>query len=213
HKTLSSVSLEALQTLLASVEFHPFFAVIAPIIILNLMVPIVLRSYRGMVMREITTIFAALYFGWFLAHTILLRNLPNGLELTTFFLIVVVANDVGAYTAGRAFGSHKLLPEISPKKTWEGFFGGISGSLLASAGFSFLLADLTFPLVLGAGLVISLTAPFGDLIVSVIKRDMNRKDASALIPGHGGLLDRADSIILSAPNYYYYLVLLRSLAS
>lgn len=199
-----------LDTLQRSSGFHPFYAVLVPLIMIVLSVPIFLRSYQGMVLRELTTIFALLYFGWFSAHLILLRNLEGGLGLTTFLLVVVAVNDVSAYGAGRLFGAHRLIAEISPKKTWEGFFGGMVGSVVASLSFSFLAPQLSVTSVLMAGFLIAVTAPFGDLVVSVIKRDMNKKDSGDIIPGHGGLLDRTDSLIFSAPNFYYFVFLVES---
>lgn len=186
--------------------FHPFYAVLVPIIMIVLAVPIFLRSYQGMVLREFTTIFALLYFGWFSAHLILLRSLEGGLGLTTFLLVVVAVNDVAAYGAGRLFGVHALIAEISPKKTWEGFFGGMLGSVVASLTFGFLAPQLSLSALLLSGFLIAVTAPFGDLVVSVIKRDMNKKDSGDIIPGHGGLLDRTDSLIFSAPNFYYFVI-------
>jgi len=200
----------ALEILHGLQGVHPFYAVIAPVIMINLLTPIVLRSYQGMVWKELATIFAVLYFGWFLAHSILIRNLEQGLELTTFLFLVVVANDIGAYVFGRLLGKHKLLSEISPRKTVEGFVGGIFCSLLTASAYNAAFPEFSPLQALLAGLVISLAAPFGDLIVSVIKRDLNQKDSSKLIPGHGGLLDRSDSIILSAPNFYYLVILLHS---
>lgn len=210
---IPNTNLSIVQAKIDSMGFHPFYAVIVPIIMINLLVPIFLRSYRGMVMRELSTIFAILYFGWFLAHSILLRNLDNGLTLSTYFVLIVAANDICAYTAGRTLGRHKMAPEISNKKTWEGFAGGLIGSLISAVGFKFLIPGFSLINALGAGLLMAIAAPFGDLIVSVMKRDMNKKDSSNLIPGHGGLLDRSDSIIFAVPNFYYYVLLLQTIGN
>lgn len=192
-------------------QFHPFFAVIGPVIILNLMVPIVIHTYQGMVKKELGTIFASLYFGWFLAHMILIRNMENGYQLTIFLLLLVIANDTFAFAVGKLIGKHKLISKISPKKTWEGFFGGLIGSILVAVLYKYQLADYSLLEALLAAVLVSFTAPFGDLTVSVIKRDMKQKDMGNLIPGHGGLLDRMDSIIFSAPNFFYFVLLVDTL--
>jgi len=119
----------------------------------------------------------------------------------------VVFNDVLAYTVGRMWGKTPLAPAISPKKTREGALGGLAGSLFAALTFRYAVPDLNLTAVLAAGLLIGVAAPLGDLIISVIKRDMSVKDSGNLIPGHGGLLDRCDSLIFATPAFYYYLLL------
>ncbi len=149
----------------------------------------------------------ALYIGWLGGHMLLLRALPQGdRRLLVAFAITWLA-DSGAYFAGRAWGRHPLAPRLSPKKTWEGLVGGIvtgviSGALLASLG-----AMAPGPGAL-LGLLLSVINPLGDLGVSLIKRQVGVKDTSGLIPGHGGVLDRIDSLLVTAVVGYYYNVLL-----
>lgn len=179
------------------------------VIMFVLTIPVLLGKYEGMVMRESVTVFGILYFGWFLGHLILMRNLVNGFGYILFLAAAVVLNDVLAYTFGRLWGKTQLTPKISPKKTVEGAVGGVLGSLLAVIVFHYAVPALSWPAAIGAGLVVGAAAPLGDLVISVMKRDMSVKDSGNLIPGHGGLLDRCDSLIFAAPAFYYYLLLAR----
>ena len=114
------------------------------------------------------------------------------LLLTVF--VAIWANDTGAYLAGSTFGKHKLFPSVSPKKSWEGFFGGFVASIIAAG---LLLGWKPSSLVFGA--VISIAATWGDLFESMIKRQVGVKDSGNIIPGHGGILDRIDSLLLVLP--------------
>jgi hypothetical protein len=120
-------------------------------------------------------------------------------------IALTFSNDTGAYFAGHAFGRHKLLPRVSPSKTWEGFFGG----MLASIGTAFVVralgaSQLSTLDCLALGVVVSILGPLGDLAESLLKRSMGVKDSGRLIPGHGGLLDRIDALIFTAPWAYFY---------
>jgi phosphatidate cytidylyltransferase len=190
----------------------PFFYLMPLFVIMMVLcVPIFLGRYEGMLMKESATMFGVLYFGFFLAHLLFLRHLENGFGYLIFLSVAVVLNDVLAYTVGRLAGRHKMTPHISPKKTWEGAFGGLLGSLLGVVVFKYAVPALSWPAAFSAGVIIGVTAPLGDLIVSVIKRDMQVKDSGQLIPGHGGLLDRCDSLILATPAFYYFLLLVKRL--
>lgn len=121
-------------------------------------------------------------------------------------LLIVWANDVGAYLFGIALGRHRLLERLSPKKSWEGFFGG----LLCAVGTGVLLAHLQHsPLLLwgAAALVIALTGVWGDLAESMFKRSIGVKDSGAILPGHGGFLDRFDALLVAVPFVFIYLIL------
>ena len=174
------------------------------------------RSYHSMV----NTIFCGLYAPIGMLTLIRMREHSFGLHeenalagflLTAALMMMVWGNDVFAYFVGKKFGKHLLAPKISPKKTWEGFGGGIAGAV---AGLAIvLIAAPDFPLswlqMLPAALLISLFGPIGDLAESKLKRLYDTKDSSNLLPGHGGLFDRFDALLMAAPAAYLYLELLR----
>lgn len=186
-------------------SLHPFYILPVLIIMIVLIVPLVLQRYQGMSGRESYTIFGVLYCGWFLAYLVFIRNHAGGFGYTMFLCMTVVWNDVLAYTTGRLLGRTKVAPLISPKKTREGALGGFLGSVAAALLFRFLIPGLTPSMALGIGALVGVTAPLGDLIVSVVKRDAGAKDSGNFIPGHGGMLDRCGSFIFATPAFYYYL--------
>ena len=130
--------------------------------------------------------------------TVVLTAAEGGQWWTLAFIVIAVAADVGAYAFGLMFGKHKMAPVISPKKTWEGFAGGAGASLVAGVLLSILMLGNTWWFGLLFGVAIFLTATLGDLAESLIKRDIGIKDMSSWLPGHGGFLDRLDSILPSA---------------
>jgi phosphatidate cytidylyltransferase len=111
------------------------------------------------------------------------------------------------FTWGKLLGRHKIIEKISPNKTWEGFIGGLLSTVLAAILLKFL-TPFTTNEAIGAGLLIACTGFVGDIIVSAIKRDFGLKDTGTVIKGHGGILDRMDSLIISAPFFFYYVYLL-----
>lgn len=115
------------------------------------------------------------------------------------------ASDSFAYFTGRAFGSHKLAPAISPNKTIEGFFGGLIGTIAVVVGLGWLLA-MPLPQMAALGAAIAVLGTLGDLVESMMKRQTGIKDSGAIIPGHGGVWDRFDSVLFTAPLVYYYTV-------
>jgi phosphatidate cytidylyltransferase len=127
------------------------------------------------------------------------------LHIPLGFLIMLWANDTGAYLAGRAFGHTKLFERHSPKKTWEGFIGGVLISAGAALILSYFYAELTWPHWIIIALLISFFGTTGDLVESMFKRSINVKDSGGILPGHGGLLDRFDGLLLAAPIVYTYL--------
>jgi phosphatidate cytidylyltransferase len=130
---------------------------------------------------------------------------PNlSTKLLGYFFLVIMGSDTGAYYVGKTFGKHKLVPKVSPNKTWEGFFGGIALSLIFAALSTFLFfPELPYKISLPLALVMSIIGVFGDLAESAIKRSTGTKDAANILPGHGGLLDRLDSLLFNAPILYY----------
>jgi phosphatidate cytidylyltransferase len=165
---------------------------------------------------SVSAVFAMAYVGLTLLTIPALREQPNGPTLVVFLLFVVWAGDITALYVGRALGRHKLAPAISPGKTWEGAIGSVAGSLLVT-GLLFWLATqlarwnfvkLSFAdeiwwywLVMAA--VVNVAAQVGDLAESALKRSAGVKDSGSLLPGHGGVLDRIDALLLAAPALWY----------
>ena len=144
----------------------------------------------------------------FMAFGAILVVPPDGTARTLTFLLVVIGSDTGGYAAGALFGRHPMAPRVSPKKSWEGFAGSIVlGSAAACLCLALLLhATWWFGLLVGPALVV--TAVTGDLVESLIKRDLGIKDMGSLVPGHGGLMERLDSLVTSAPIAWLLLLLL-----
>lgn len=119
--------------------------------------------------------------------------------------VLIWCNDTFAYLVGSQLGKHKLFPRISPNKTWEGFFGGVVFTLLASAVFFYFQPYMPLSAWLGLALVVLIFATLGDLFESSLKRSYNKKDSGKFMPGHGGILDRIDSLLFVLPMAYFYL--------
>lgn len=130
----------------------------------------------------------------------LVRLHAEGPQLLLFLLLLVVAADIGAYFAGRAFGKHKLAPKVSPGKTWEGVFGGLMAALLMAAAGVWWFQMSTVPFMILC-LVVAVASVVGDLTESLFKRHAGLKDSGSLLPGHGGVLDRVDSVTAAAPVF------------
>ena len=151
-------------------------------------------------------ILAVLYAGALGAHWILLRNGADGREWIIVMLAVTFATDTAAYGVGRTIGRHRLAPRLSPGKTWEGAIGGFGGGLAVGLALPPLLG-----LSPGAGTaaIVAVSLPVaamgGDLLESALKRRIGTKEMSELLPGHGGLLDRLDSLLLTGPALYWIL--------
>ncbi len=155
--------------------------------------------------RMAVLLFGIIYVSFLLSHMILLRNQPKGLQWVFFLLMTVWAGDTCAYFTGTLIGKHKLYPKISPKKSIEGLLGGLAGSIIVAFFFRrFFLQDLTWSHTMMLAFFIMILGQMGDFGESMIKRSVNVKDSSRLIPGHGGLLDRLDSLLFSTPFLYYY---------
>lgn len=150
-----------------------------------------------------------LYLPCLLVHIVLVFQLPYGRQWIFLVLLVVMAADTAAYFVGSLIGRSKLYPAISPNKSWEGAVGGVVGSLLGAG-----LAKLWFFPELGGldlvavGLLLSISGQLGDLFESLLKRSFAVKDSGSMIPGHGGLLDRLDSLLFAFPTAYFYAVLI-----
>jgi len=152
------------------------------------------------------TLAGPLYLGWVAGHFILLRNMEQGLSWLILALPTTWITDSGAYFVGLAWGRHKLWPRYSPKKTWEGAIGGLVSGVIGGALIAWLLPDLRLIDGLVVGTLIPLLTPFGDFAISMMKRQAGVKDSSHIIPGHGGFLDRLDTLLFAVVIVYYYAV-------
>ncbi len=153
--------------------------------------------------------FGIFFIGWSLSHLVLLRGLPDGKLYILFLCAIVWVGDSIAMYVGKMIGRHKMSMSISPGKTWEGATGGLIGGLVAAvASRNYLVPQLTLGQCLLLALLLSTTAQISDLCESMIKRYTGVKDSGELIPGHGGLLDRIDSLLFAAPTFVYTLRLL-----
>ena len=160
------------------------------------------------------TLGGLLYLPLLLGHFLWLRGLPSGREWVLLALLSSFATDTAAYFTGRALGHRKLAPRLSPGKTWEGAVGGLAGAVVAvvllPGALSWLPGAAALPLsppaALLLGLLLGLVAQLGDLAESYLKRAAQAKDAGQVIPGHGGVLDRLDSLVFAGPVVYYYAI-------
>jgi len=152
-----------------------------------------------------------LYVGWMLSYWVNLRILEDGKGWVYLALLTTFANDTGAFFVGRAWGKRKLASAISPGKTWEGALGGFVSAIIVAVAISkipvlFSHSLLGYWQVILLGCLISLFAQLGDLVESLLKRNMGVKESGKLLPGHGGILDRFDSLIFVGAMVYYYVI-------
>lgn len=158
------------------------------------------------------TVSGIFYVGWLGSYAVSLRELPLGMIWTLVVIFAASMSDAGAYLFGSLFGRHKIAPALSPKKSWEGYFGGV----LTAAGLTWAATlvlshfyagiDPSQGLILGS--ILAILTPLGDFAESMLKRLFNLKDTSHLLPGHGGILDRIDSSLWALPIGFYILTLL-----
>ena len=150
------------------------------------------------------TVASALYLGVTISYLVALRQRSNGFNWAITAFVITWACDAMAYFVGRSFGKHKLWPRISPKKTWEGIAGGTVGAIIAGLALGVWLLGIPWWQGILLGALVAVAAPFGDLAESLFKRQANVKDSSQLIPGHGGVLDRIDSLLFVFPVVTYF---------
>jgi len=192
--------------------------VVVPLILTGSLQAIMIREvFRSEIHKSLNhmavTVFGIMYVGWLGSHLVLLRQLPAalgvehevGARLVFLVALLTWSTDTAAYLFGVAFGRHKLMPRVSPNKSIEGAVGGLVGAGLVGWYLTGNLTPFMTP-VAGAllGLVVGIMGQLGDLVESLIKRDAGIKDSAQLIPGHGGVLDRFDSLLFTAPVVYYY---------
>ena len=158
----------------------------------------------GVSVRMAITLLGILYLGLGFSHLLLLRQLDGGLAIVLTVVFGTWAGDTVAYFTGKYFGSTPMVPKLSPKKTWEGFAGGVAGTILLVVVIG-LYTDATPIDSLLLGAVIAVFGPLGDLFESLLKRDVQIKDSGRGLPGHGGVLDRFDALIWASVASYYLL--------
>ncbi len=154
------------------------------------------------------TIFGILYISWLFSFIVKIRLLPYGAVLLGTLIFVTKATDIGAYLIGSRFGKHAFIPRISPKKTIEGTVGGLFFAVLAALACSSFLPKIgifSFTHLIFIGLCLGIIGQLGDLSESLIKRDCLTKDSSKVIPGIGGVMDVVDSLLFTAPVFYFYI--------
>ncbi len=157
-----------------------------------------------------TTLLMVTYVGWLLGHAMLLRGLPDGAQIVLLLVGVTWAGESAAYAVGSTLGRRRLAPVISPRKTIE----GAVAQVVVSVGVAALLGDRLLPAwsmgqLLGAGVLLGVLGQVGDLAESAIKRNLGTKDTGGMIPGHGGVLDRLDSLFFNTPALFYYAAIVR----
>ncbi len=154
------------------------------------------------------TLFGVLYLGLTLGSLSMTRLLPQGEWLIFFLLLVTWASDTGAYYVGTVYGRHRLAPTISPKKTVEGLVGGLIGAIIVAYAVRWwFLPELSGLDCLVLAMLLTITGLWGDLTESAMKRGVGIKDSGGILPGHGGMLDRLDSLLFAAPAFYYYVTM------
>jgi len=155
------------------------------------------------------TFFGLFFIGFLLAYVSLIRKLPNGRLWVLFLIATVWAGDISALLIGSFFGKHKLYPKISPNKTFEGLGGSILGSIIVALAYALVfLPRLQKGICILLAIGIGILGQLGDFTESMLKRSAHVKDSGTLIPGHGGMLDRLDSFLFSAPFLHYSLLYL-----
>jgi len=160
------------------------------------------------------TMAGILYVGWLLSYFVALRGLDNGREWVFLAMFATFGSDTTAFFVGRALGKHHLAPRISPGKTWEGAIAGVLGSIIVSLVLVNLFSlPLNYGWTILLGLLVSVFGQLGDLVESLLKRNMGVKDSGRLIPGHGGFLDRIDSVVFAGIVVYYYVSIITLMVS
>jgi len=181
-------------------------AVLASAVIVPLVYNLFHKQKEGAVAGWAWTISGILYIGWLLSHLVSMRYLENGRDWVFLALFANFACDTAAFFTGRAIGKHYIAPGISPKKTWEGAVAGFITAIAVSLILGHLLLPISYLQSAIAGALIGVFGQLGDMAESLLKRNMGIKDAGHLLPGHGGMLDRLDSIVFVGAVIYYYLV-------
>ncbi|WP_290660336.1 phosphatidate cytidylyltransferase [Aquabacterium sp.] len=203
---------------LVYIEWYGTFIIFVPVY-LFLFIPfrmLLLGETKGFIRSAATYHWAAMTTIFSISHIAYLLVLssdvnPKGgaIGLVLYLGFLTQFNDVAQFIWGKIFGRHKIIPNISPNKTWEGFVGGVITTVVAGCLLAEPLTPLTWQEGLLAGSIIGLAGFIGDLTMSAVKRDLNIKDTGNLIPGHGGILDRIDSLTYTAPLFFHFIYYLK----
>jgi phosphatidate cytidylyltransferase len=184
------------------------FVIIA--VTIGTLIAVTLRGapFDKMIASVGATLLGVLYIPLLGSHLVALRTgfpQPLSAHLLSFFFLVLMGSDAGAYYTGRTFGKRKLAPSISPGKTWEGVVGGLVAALaMAALAHFWFFRELPLKYMLPLAAIMTLLGILGDLVESALKRGAGAKDAATILPGHGGILDRLDSLLFNAPLIYYF---------
>ena len=192
--------------LLSYLEQH-FLLLTVPLFFLIMIIELFNKngSWKNLAFYLLAYLYIALPFG--LLNAFFYLNSPQiDFTLPVSLFVLVWINDIFAYLSGTFFGRHKLFERVSPKKTWEGALGGLAFAMTAAWAFSQLSELFTLPVWLLYAALLVVTATFGDLVESMLKRNMGVKDSGTIFPGHGGVLDRFDAVLFAAPFAYVFLI-------
>lgn len=183
------------------------FAVTFTLLALSIYLLFSFRDVRSAASEAALLFFGVLYIPYLLGYLVLLRNHPQGVGWIMVLLLIVMSGDSAAYFIGCSFGRHKLYPSVSPNKSIEGALAGLGGSVVGAllGNYLFLQGVSAFAVIIAA-LLVGTLGQVGDLFESLLKRSFGVKDSGTIIPGHGGILDRLDSILYAAPAAYYYVL-------
>ena len=190
--------------------WYGFFVAVLSLVIASILIITIFRNRARVQFLHISlAIIGFVYIGWMFGHLGFIANTRNAYGFICYIIFATGLTDVAAFTFGRMFGRHPLRSEISPNKTWEGALGALGVAMILP-----WLLRFSFPFfgpwqLILTGLIVGIGGQLGDLSISVIKRDIGTKDMAATIPGHGGILDRIDSLVYAAPLFmhmagYYY---------
>ncbi len=197
-------------TLLFILSPHFDYEFITPLLLTSAMVILAIlfilrRQKEGAFTSWVWTMGGILYVGWLLSYLVALR-LDAGRYWVFLALFTTFGCDTTAFFVGRALGKHRLAPSISPGKTWEGAIGGVIGAVIVSLTIVRVFSLLSYGQAIFLGLLVGILGQFGDLTESLLKRNMGVKESGKLIPGHGGLLDRMDSVVFAGIVVYYFVL-------
>lgn len=164
-----------------------------------------LRSAGTLHWGLMTLVFSISHVAYLLVLPPLGNSTIGGAGLVLYLVFLTQFNDVSQFIWGKMLGKHKIVPKVSPNKTWQGFLGGIVNTTILAVLLSRFLTPLSWPMAIAAGLLIAIAGFIGDVTISAIKRDIGVKDSGNLLPGHGGILDRIDSLTYTAPLFFHFI--------